>query len=350
MRVTSTNQAEALRAGVLPDLEEIRSGLFAIPLDMPGMQPPYALVYAALAPSGAVDLVDSGLAGDDSWAALTEALERIGSGITAVRSVTITHLHRDHTGLAARIRAASGAVVQMHALEAHAVEAGARFGNEHDPEALCDRWGVPAAKRPELMATARAHAAQHGPGTGAGDQSAEAGERSVGSGSLGPIRRIADGERIELGRFAATAIHTPGHTAGHLCLVVPDEGLVFTGDHVLPVINPGIALGGAQGADPLGEYYDSLDRIARYGDAETLPGHGFRFAGVAERCAEIRAHHEARSREIAEIRAADPHLTVWETASRVTWSGGWEQLAGVSLFSALSQTELHIARLAATAG
>ena len=327
MRATSTEQLAAMRSGRIPEIEEVRPGLFAIPLDMPGLQPPYAYSYAALAAdgSGAVDLVDAGLGTEENWEALGVALAGIGSGIERVASVTLTHLHRDHVGLADRVREASGATVRMHAREAAAVRGTARYGTAPDRERALAAWGVPAERLAELAAIAGAPA-------------------DAGS-AVAVDEELADGDAIQLGRYRGIAIHTPGHTAGHLCVAIPAEQLVFTGDHVLPVINPGIALGGERAADPLGEYYASLDRVAALGDAEALPGHGFRFAGVAARCAEIRAHHERRTAQVAAAVADDPGLTVWETASRVEWSDGWDGLAGVSLLSALAQTEMHLARV-----
>src|SRR5438477_6767561 len=48
------------------------------------------------------------------------------------------------------------------------------------------------------------------------------------------------GGPIELRSRTLTAIHTPGHTRGHLVFFDADAGLMFTGDHVLPHITPSI--------------------------------------------------------------------------------------------------------------
>ncbi|MGO3146759.1 MAG: MBL fold metallo-hydrolase [Leucobacter sp.] len=333
---TSENQLGALRRGELPPIEEVRPGIHAIALDMPGMQPPYAFSYAILAGgrSHNVHLIDAGLSTDENWAALDDALASLDRRIEDVASVTVTHMHHDHLGLAARIREASGAVVRMHAREAEAIERRATFGVSEDPHATLARWGVPESEHQGLLGSAAT----------AADSGAE------GETSIEVDERVEDGDVLQLGEYEARAIHTPGHTTGHLCLAIESENVVFTGDHVLPVINPGIALGGERSADPLGEYYASLNKLSKYADAEVLPGHGFRFATLGERCAEIRAHHEKRTREVAAVLAADPSLPVWEIASRVTWSYGWEALTGVSLLSALAQTEMHLARVNASDG
>lgn len=43
-----------------------------------------------------------------------------------------------------------------------------------------------------------------------------------------PDRLLAHGDVIEVGRHRFTALHTPGHTPGSMCLA--GEGVVFTGD------------------------------------------------------------------------------------------------------------------------
>ena len=52
-------------------------------------------------------------------------------------------------------------------------------------------------------------------------------------------------------------VHTPGHAANHLCLVLEEDGLLFSGDHVLN--------GSTTVVDPpdgnMNAYLDSLDRL-----------------------------------------------------------------------------------------
>lgn len=334
MRSTSEQQFDALQQGTLPAVEEVRPGLFAIALDMPGMWPPYAFIYAALSGSGSRDvhLIDAGLDSDENWEALGVALAGLDREIADIKSVTVTHLHPDHTGLAWRIREASGATVRMHERDVNAIHESPTTESAVDPSAMLDRWGVPEPFRTELLTFT---------------------SRPAKWGAFGPIDElVSDGDLLEFGQYEAQVIHTPGHTGGHICLAIDaidgNPAVVITGDHVLPGINPGIGLGGERVADPLGEYYASLDKLAPYADAEVLPGHGFRFIQLGERCTEIRAHHERRTSEVAAVLANDPTLSVWEIARRVTWSVGWEGLNGVTRLSALAQTEMHVARVHAS--
>ncbi|WNI21439.1 MBL fold metallo-hydrolase [Streptomyces sp. ITFR-16] len=87
----------------------------------------------------------------------------------------------------------------------------------------------------------------------------------------------ADGESGFLPGRRALAKWTPGHTSGHLCFVLPDDEVVFTGDHLLPRISPNIGSYSLRPDDILGTYLDSLhglaDALGESSHAEVLPGH-----------------------------------------------------------------------------
>ncbi|QNN62246.1 MBL fold metallo-hydrolase [Leucobacter denitrificans] len=195
MQPTSANQAQALRDGTLPEVEEVRPGIYAIALDMPGLRPPYAFSYAILAPGGSRDvhLIDAGLGTDENWEALQQDLGSLDRSIEDVASVTVTHMHHDHLGLAPRIRDASGAVVRLHTREADAIERRATFGVADDPVATLARWGVPESEHEALLAT----------GAMAADSGTE------GEANVSIDERLQDGDVLQLGVYEARVIHTP---------------------------------------------------------------------------------------------------------------------------------------------
>jgi glyoxylase-like metal-dependent hydrolase (beta-lactamase superfamily II) len=111
---------------------------------------------------------------------------------------------------------------------------------------------------------------------------------------------------------------------------------------VLPTVFPGLGLGGATPSNPLADYLASIRRLGPWGGHEVLPGHGYRFTGLGERAAQCAQHQLKRARQVAEVlEEQGPHVSVWELASRLTWTAGWEGLHGFQLLSALSQTEMH---------
>ncbi|HTJ62880.1 MAG TPA: MBL fold metallo-hydrolase [Alphaproteobacteria bacterium] len=89
--------------------------------------------------------------------------------------------------------------------------------------------------------------------------------------SFKPDVVLKDGARIDLTGCALKAIHTPGHASNHLCYLLEQDRLLFTGDHVMQgstvVINP-----------PDGNmiaYIASLRMLQGRGIAYLAPGHGF---------------------------------------------------------------------------
>jgi glyoxylase-like metal-dependent hydrolase (beta-lactamase superfamily II) len=97
--------------------------------------------------------------------------------------------------------------------------------------------------------------------------------------------------------------------------------------------------------DPLGSYVVSLERVAVLDIDQALPGHGYRFTGLDERAAELRAHHARRSADVASRLDALDGPTLWDLASSLRWSAGWDSLQDSTRLSALWQTELHVAAL-----
>jgi hydroxyacylglutathione hydrolase len=86
-----------------------------------------------------------------------------------------------------------------------------------------------------------------------------------------PAIDLAEGSRIRFGEIELEVIHTPGHTAGSVCLLADSERLLFTGDTLFA--------GGWGRTDlPGGDESALLDSLARLStmadDLRVLPGHG----------------------------------------------------------------------------
>jgi len=49
-----------------------------------------------------------------------------------------------------------------------------------------------------------------------------------------PVRRqrLNDGQILHLGGLDLEVVHTPGHTPGHCCFLIREEGVLFSGDHL----------------------------------------------------------------------------------------------------------------------
>ncbi len=75
------------------------------------------------------------------------------------------------------------------------------------------------------------------------------------------VQAVRDGETIELGRTTVRCLHTPGHTAGHMCLLFEPDGVVFTGDLDLTRFGPYYA-------DATSSLEDTIRSLERLRDLE----------------------------------------------------------------------------------
>ena len=124
-----------------------------------------------------------------------------------------------------------------------------------------------------------------------------------------PDRSLQDQELLALtgqapeGEITHTlrVIHTPGHAANHLCLMLQEDSLLFSGDHILN--------GSTTVVDPpdgdMTAYLDSLDKLDAacvQDDAHfILPAHGHALGSARQVIAHLKAHRLARE---AKVRAA----------------------------------------------
>ena len=319
MITTSNAQFTALNEGNVPPLEQIRDRVWVIPLAMTGTSPllRYTLTYLLADDEGRLHVVDPGTGSDANWTSFWAAVRELPvSG--EIGSIIVTHMHADHLGLASRLQEATGAPLMMHALEIEALDA-----PEVDVLVHAAPWGVPEERLPEIKAIRALR--QDAPPPPRPD--------AAFSGVL--TTQQSNGLELEI-------LHTPGHTSGSICIRLPGEKLLLSGDHILPMLYPGIGLGATTERNPLADYDASLSRVLGFDDHEVLPGHGYRFTGLADRIDRIRAHHQRRNAEVAGAITRTPDASVYEVAAQLTWSRGWENVRGVVLYSALRQTSMHI--------
>ena len=133
-----------------------------------------------------------------------------------------------------------------------------------------------------------------------------------------PDRSLQNNELLALsgqapeGKITHTlqVIHTPGHAANHLCLLLVEDALLFSGDHILN--------GSTTVIDPpdgnMADYLDSLDRLdavcAEHGVEFILPAHGYVLGGpvhgARSAIAKLKAHRLAREAKVLAAMQALP--------------------------------------------
>ena len=177
-----------------------------------------------------VAVIDPGPAIDTHIAAV------LAAGAGRIRSVICTHTHLDHSPAAAAIKAATGAVL----------------------------IGRPAPEHP---------------GQDRG---------------FAPDRVLAHGDRVIFGGVSLRALHTPGHASNHLCYLLENTKMLFTGDHVMQgstvVINP-----------PDGDmraYLASLELLLPEDILILAPGHGYLIGEPHREARRLIRHRLAREAKV----------------------------------------------------
>ena len=81
---------------------------------------------------------------------------------------------------------------------------------------------------------------------------------------------IGEGFQIEATEFRLTARHTPGHASNHLCYLLEEERLLFSGDHIMQ----GSTVVIAPPDGDMSAYLASLERLKTMRLRAIAPGHG----------------------------------------------------------------------------
>ncbi|MEP3438349.1 MAG: MBL fold metallo-hydrolase [Hoeflea sp.] len=189
-------------------------------------------------------VIDPGPEDESHWRTLIAAIAG-----RPVSHIFVTHTHRDHSPLAARLKAETGATVVAE--------------------------GPHRAARP-------LHVGEINPLEESSDM------------DFVPDIAAAHGDMIAGDGWVIETLHTPGHTANHAAFALDGTGLVFSGDHVMAWATTIIAP--PDGA--MGDYMASLDMLAARDDRAYLAGHGGRVNEPRQFVRALKTHRRMRERAV----------------------------------------------------
>ena len=237
-------------------------------------------------------VVDTAMNREECRSVLEGALSELGIA-PGEPEVFVTHMHVDHLGLAPMVSAGR---TNVYLGKGDASVVGDK-GVWRDMVEHALKHGFPREDPEEAM---RKH-----PG--------------FRFGPLGPMRlvEIEGGFPLEVGNYRFVAVHTPGHSNGHMCLYEPDKRFMFSGDHILGDITPNVSLWNDR-EDGLTDYLASLRKVLDMNVVKALPGHRGIVEDPSKRIGELIAHHEARAAEVETILGRE-ELDAFTVASRMTW-------------------------------
>jgi glyoxylase-like metal-dependent hydrolase (beta-lactamase superfamily II) len=295
-----------------------------LPIQMPGLG--HVNCYTFVDDRG-IALMDPGLPTTSEFDSLASRLKSVDLSIDDVHTVYVTHSHPDHFGLAPRLTREGRKPVEFIAHEAFGAGWRRAAGEEIDvididPDELptfhpfngMTPWGREWVR----------------------PQHAEDFEFEIPS----PTRFVRNGEIVRLAGRDMFIIFSPGHTIDHICLHDPDEGVLFSGDHVLPSITPHIS-GLGSGTDPLLLFEESLEKVGGMeGVRLVLPAHGHPFTDLKGRTDVIRAHHEERLLRMRDLSQEHGAMSVIDLSHFLFREDHWGGMAEAETYAHLEHLRL----------
>ena len=325
-----------------------------LPIRLPGLG--HVNCYALVDDDGCA-LVDPGLPGPGSFAALEDRLKQANLAVKDVHTVIVTHSHPDHFGGAVRLAKEAGSKVVAHdqfffgvpspedeakaSVEdqqqaAEAEEAESEEMDDGRPEP------TPPPPQPKRYRGRRTPWGGRRPGPSRFARWVWMAMRKFRGLQFVPdiTDPVSNLQVLRLAGREYFVVHTPGHTEDHICLHCPEDEVFLAGDHVLPTITPHIG-GIARSLDPLRTFYESLDLVAAVPHVSTvLPAHGHPFADLASRCRAIQEHHDERLEKVKSIAAEIGPGTVEAFSQRLFRQRSWGPMAESETYAHLEHLRL----------
>lgn len=235
-----------------------------------------------------VAVIDPGPIDDAHFEALMAALK--GREVT---HIFVSHTHRDHAPLAARLKEATGALTVAE-------------GAYRPSRPLHEGESNPFAESSDL--------------------------------EFVPDVKIAHNEVISGDGWALRGLHTPGHTTNHACFALEDAGINFSADHIMAWATTIVAPPDGS----MREFMASLDVLLERDDQLLLPGHGGPVTSPNAFIRGLRSHRKIR--EMAVLRRIKAGDGLIPDIVKIIYRNTDKRLHGAAALSVLAHIEDLIAK------
>ena len=262
-------------------------------------------VYSYVLEGEKICLIDTGVTGAEKDISI--ALQKCSKNLSDVDIIILTHSHPDHIGAASLIQHKSGAQVYAHTNERAWIEDVDRQGKER-----------PVPGFAKLVA-----------------------------GSVALDRLLVDGDVLSFGEgLTFRVLHTPGHSSGSISLLSEENGILFSGDHILGHITPNaLPMMEKDTLLPIRqsqkEYFNSLDTVARLDPKIIYPAHGTEIRDFHAIHPIYRECFDRRQKDILSIIQRKSAQSIYAIAREL-----FPEIKGrafvLNLFLALSETYTHL--------
>lgn len=255
-------------------------------------------------------LVDVGAPSLEGYAVLTEALRAIGVDPAENMKFFLTHLHLDHAGMTSYI-VPPGAPLYLNEddfdrmVEARDPRSNKPLADRMYAEGVPVEWGINIIR------------------FGLGEDSFDERGRE--------LHFVDDGDIIEVGSLKLRVVSTGGHTPGHLALFEPESRILFSGDHILFALSPGLGLR-PDISTTLSDYLGNLQKVRDLDVSRLFHSHGAIEPDVDGRIDWLYRHHVDRTHETIRIVEEHPGLTGAEVIRRISWNVGgksWDKISPI---------------------
>jgi len=295
---------------------------FTIPFDLPNGPGPINVYLFCGSP---LSLIDAGIKGKKPLQYIAKGLEGTGFKLEDIERVYITHGHIDHFGMAGTLHEISGADIFVHDNDKQKVQVDfdEQFARDFPlVNSYFMESGVPDSHWSEYHDSVRDMCNTYAAPVGT------------------DLQTLAHGEIVDCGERKLKIIHLPGHSPGTIGFYDDQEGLLFSGDHLLAEITPNplldLSARASNGYQSLRSYLTSLELTKKLDVSMVLPGHGRNIENPLQLIDQFLKHHEERKEIILEI-LSKKERTRWEISCLL-----FGELVTREIYLGLSEVQGHL--------